>query len=84
MPQIINMFIEIIKAEYLDNYRIKLWFNDGKVKIVDLADSLNGLVFEPLRELEFFKNFTIKFNTIEWENGADFAPEYLYEIGLAA
>lgn len=78
------MFIEIIKAEYLDNYRIKLWFNDGKVKIVDLADSLNGLVFEPLRELEFFKNFTIKFNTIEWENGADFAPEYLYEIGLAA
>ena len=74
------MFIEIIKAEYLDNYRIKLWFNDGKVKIVDLADSLNGLVFEPLRELEFFKNFTIKFNTIEWENGADFAPEYLYEI----
>ena len=78
------MFIEIVKAEYLDNYRIKLWFNDGKVKIVDLADSLNGLVFEPLKELEFFKNFTIKFNTIEWENGADFAPEYLYEIGLAA
>ena len=78
------MFIEIVKAEYLDNYRIKLWFNDGKVKIVDLADSLKGLVFEPLKELEFFKNFTIKFNTIEWENGADFAPEYLYEIGLAA
>ena len=77
------MFLEIIKAEYIDNYRIKLWFNDGKVKIVDLADSLNGLVFEPLRELEFFRKFTIKFNTIEWENGADFAPEYLYEIGLA-
>lgn len=76
------MFLEIIKAEYIDNYRIKLWFNDGKVKIVDLADSLNGLVFEPLRELEFFRKFTIKFNTIEWENGADFAPEYLYEIGL--
>ena len=77
-----TMFLEIIKAEYIDNYRIKLWFNDGKVKIVDLADSLNGLVFEPLRELEFFRKFTIKFNTIEWENGADFAPEYLYEIGL--
>ena len=76
------MFIEIIKAEYLDNYRIKLWFNDGKMKIVDLAGSLNGLVFEPLKELEFFKKFTIKFNTIEWDNGADFAPEYLYKIGL--
>lgn len=78
------MFLEIIKAEYIDNYRIKLWFNDGKVKIADLADSLKGIVFEPLKELEFFKKFSIKFNTIEWENGADFAPEYLYEIGLAA
>lgn len=78
------MFLEIVKVEYLDNYRIKLWFNDGKVKIVDLADSLKGLVFEPLKDLEFFKKFSIKFNTIEWENGADFAPEYLYEIGLAA
>ena len=78
------MFLEIIKAKYIDNYRIKVWFNDGKVKIVDLADSLIGIAFEPLKDLEFFKKFSIKFNTIEWENGADFAPEYLYEIGLAA
>jgi hypothetical protein len=28
-----------------------------------------------------FKRFSVKFNTIEWENGADFAPEYLYERG---
>jgi len=31
--------------------------------------------------LDYFKNFQIKYNTIEWENGADYAPEYLYEIG---
>jgi len=78
------MFMEILKAEYLDDYKVKLLFNNGETKIVDLSRSLNGSVFAPLKDIDFFKNFSIKFNTIEWENGADFAPEYLYEIGTAA
>ena len=76
-----NMFLEVVKAEYLNDYRIKLWFNNQVVKVVDLANSLNVEVFRPLKDLEYFKRFTIKFNTIEWENGADLAPEYLYETG---
>ena len=36
------MFLEVTKAEYLSDYKIKLWFNDGVVKIVDLHDKLNG------------------------------------------
>ncbi len=77
------MFLEVVKAEYLNGYRIKLWFNNHTVKVVDLAKSLNGEVFVPLRNIDYFKRFSIKFNTIEWENGADFAPEYLYEQGVA-
>ena len=76
------MFLEVIKAEYLSGYRIKLWFNNQVVKVVDLANSLNGEVFQPLKDIDFFKRFTIKFNTIEWENGVDIAPEYLYEHGV--
>lgn len=76
------MFLEVVKAEYLSGYRIKLWFNNQVVKVVDLANSLNGEVFQPLKDIAFFKRFSIKFNTIEWENGADFAPEYLYEHGV--
>lgn len=76
------MFLEVIKAEYLEGYRIRLWFNNQTCKVVDLSDSLKGEVFQPLHDLETFKCFSIKFNTIEWENGADFAPEYLYEIGI--
>ena len=77
------MFLEVVKAEYLNGYRIKLWFNNHTVKVVDLAKSLNGEVFVPLRDIDYFKRFSIKFNTIEWANGADFAPEYLYEQGVA-
>ena len=33
-----------------------------------------------LKDLDFFKRFSVKYNTVEWENGADFAPEYLLEL----
>ena len=74
------MFIEVIRAEYIDGYCIKLWFNNDVTKIVDRKSSLNGVVFEPLKDLDYFKRFTVKYNTVEWENGADFAPEYLLAL----
>ena len=74
------MFLEVSKAEYLNHYRIKLKFNNGETKTVDLQNELIGNVYEPLRQLDYFKNFQVKFNTIEWSNGADYAPEYLYSI----
>lgn len=75
------MFLEVSNASYLGDYKIKLHFNNGVSKIVDLADKLDGKIFEPLKDKAYFQSFKIKFNTIEWSNGADFAPEYLYEIG---
>jgi len=76
------MFLEVSKAKYLDNYKIALMFNNGENKVVDLKNELNGEVFAPLHDLDYFKNFQIKYNTIEWENGADYAPEYLYKIAV--
>ena len=74
------MFTEFVRAEYMDGYRIKLWFNNDVVKVVDLKSSLKGIVFEPLKDLNYFKRFSVKYNTVEWENGADFAPEYLMAL----
>jgi len=74
------MFLEISKANYIDGYKIELEFNNGEIYSVDLKNELNGSVFAPLKDKEFFKDFSIVYNTIEWKNGADFAPEYLYEL----
>ena len=74
--------MEVIKADYLDGYRLKLRFSNGETRIADLESSLTGPVFQPLQDIEFFKKFSIPFNTVQWENGADFAPEYLYEISI--
>jgi len=66
--------MEVIKADYLDGYRLKLRFSNGETRIADLESSLTGPVFQPLQDIEFFKKFSIPFNTVQWENGADFAP----------
>ena len=76
------MFLEVTQARHLDNYKLLITFNNGVQKTVDLQNELNGSFFAPLKQLEYFKQFQIKYNTIEWENGADYAPEYLYEIGI--
>jgi hypothetical protein len=75
------MFLEVTKATYLRDYKILLHFNNGISKIVDLENELDGAIFEPLKDKSNFMSFSIKYNTIEWGNGADFAPEYLFQIG---
>ena len=64
----------------IDKYRIKLKFNNGAEGVVDLAEELYGEVFEPLNDIELFKSFFLTSPTIEWPSGADFAPEYLFEV----
>ena len=77
------MFLHVTKANRVSTYQLRIEFSDGVVKLVDLANELNGEVFEPLRDPELFSQVTVnpETMTIEWPNGADFAPEFLYEIG---
>ena len=74
------MFLHVIDAEYDEKYILKVKFNNGAEGIVDLEEDLYGEVFEPLKDVEQFRKFTLTGRTIEWPNGADFAPEYLLEI----
>ncbi|MDA0244278.1 MAG: DUF2442 domain-containing protein [Chloroflexi bacterium] len=74
------MFLHITQAEYLGDYRLKLFFNNGAIGHVDLEAELYGEVFEPLLDGDLFQQFSITSRTIEWPNGADFAPEFLYDI----
>jgi len=75
------MILHVKEAKYLHDYVIWLRFNDGAEGMVDLKEELYGEVFEPLRDMERFKSFKVDpdLETIAWENGADLAPEFLYE-----
>lgn len=75
------MILHIKEAKYLRDYVIWLRFNDGAEGEVNLKDELYGEVFEPLVDLAMFKAFRVDpvLETIVWDNGADLAPEFLYD-----
>jgi len=69
--------------DYLEDYKIKLVFENRKSKIVDLKNHLTGKVFRPLKKLSYFKKVALNrdIDTIVWPNNADFSPDFLYKIG---
>jgi len=71
--------LRVENAKYLYDYFLELSFNTGEQKKIDLKKELYGRIFEPLKDKKFFQDFFISSNTIEWKNGADFAPEFLYK-----
>ncbi|NIM50392.1 MAG: DUF2442 domain-containing protein [Gemmatimonadales bacterium] len=75
------MDYHVLEAKHVRDYVVWLRFRDGTAGEIDLGRELWGPVFEPLRDPEYFKTFTIhpEFHTLVWPNGADFAPEFLHD-----
>jgi hypothetical protein len=75
------VIVWVTKAKPLGGYRVWLEFNDGLRGELDLKDCLFGPVFEPLKDPSIFEQLVVhpEFDTIAWPNGADLAPEFLYE-----
>ena len=71
----------VVEARYLGDYKVWLEFNDGRKGVVDLSDELHGEEHTPLRNRELFSTFYLDYGlaSIAWLDGADFAPEFLYE-----
>jgi hypothetical protein len=71
---------DVVKIEYRGGFVYHIAFDDGKSGDIDLSEYVGrGPVFEPLREKAFFRRAMIQGGTISWPNGADIAPETLYE-----
>ena len=71
----------VTEVKVLRAYVIEVAFKDGKRRVVDLHDELWGEVFQPLKVPKFFAEVKVdhELGTIVWPNGADLAPEWLYE-----
>jgi hypothetical protein len=71
----------IISVEPLDGFVVRLSFDDGMERKVDLESELWGPVFEALRaDRELFRQVRVddELGTIVWPNGADMDPDVLH------
>ena len=81
------MLPHVTQARYVTDYTIWVRFDDGVEGEVNLSSELQGPIFEPLNDLEVFRQFSVhpELRTLVWPNGADFAPAFLYSsVKIAA
>ena len=79
----IIMLLTITDVEYLGEYELLCSFSNGERRKVDLAPLLVYPAFVELKDKQQFVQFGLD-DTIFWANGADIAPEYLFEHGVEA
>ncbi len=75
------MLPKLKEVKYRGGYRVWLRFSDGVEGEIDLEQELWGEIFEPLKDKGRFSKLSLdnELGTIVWPNGADFAPEFLYQ-----
>ncbi len=76
------MILHVVEASWAGGTRLRLAFNDGQCKLVDLRPLLEGPVFEPLWDADYFSQVRLDpvCGTVVWPNGADLAPEALHAL----
>jgi hypothetical protein len=67
---------------YREDYKLEVVFSDGLTALIDLEQELYGPMFEPLKDKSLFRQVKADSDvrTLVWPNGADLAPEFLYEL----
>jgi len=72
----------IIKIELREDYKIFIKFNDGLSGVIDFKNKIktdHRSIIKELIDENKFKAIKIERHTLCWDNGVDFAPEYLYD-----
>ena len=73
----------IKEADYIEDYKISVTFNDDESGIIDLKEVIfndKRPIFKELVDTAKFRQFEVDFDTIVWRNGLDLAPEFLYDF----
>lgn len=78
------MYYSVKSVSVIEKFTLLLVFESGEKKTFDMKPYLENGIFSELKQGDNFYKIKISYDTISWENGADFDPEVLYEKGVTA
>lgn len=74
-----NPYVE--SAEPLENYKLKVHFDNGEVKEFNVEPFLDKGIFVELKDEEYFAQVSVAFGAVQWPNEQDFSNDTLYLLG---
>ena len=67
-----------VAVKPIDNFQLILTFDNGEVRLFDVAPYLDDTFFSPLRNIEVFNTVRVNPISIEWDGDIDICPDELY------
>ena len=77
--------LHVQSVKYYKDYKLQIQFNDGETHIIDFEKTIfsdTRQIVSDLKDINLFKSFSIKYHTIVWKNGLDFAPEFIKNCSI--
>ena len=77
------LYPKLTKVEPLDDYKLKIKYETGEIKMFNVLPYMTGKWYEELYDNNYFKTVSLisEGKGIMWKNGQDIAPHELYEMG---
>jgi len=73
------MYPSVIKVVPKNNYQVYIEFDNNECGVLNMRPYLDFGVFRKIKDLKKFSKVRVSFDTIEWENGIDLDPQFVYE-----
>jgi len=71
---------DIVKVGPIEDYSIRIQFDDGVVKTIDIKPFIDGGISTELRDINFFNRVYLDNGSVTWPNGYDFCPVFLRNL----
>ena len=76
-----EILLDVVRVDARADHTLLLEFENGEMRVFDMAPWLEKRPFQPLKDLSLFARASVGQGTVVWPGDLDIAPETLYDLG---